>query len=1020
MKHAFYILSLLFSQYSYGQYLTNYSNLNSFSQNSINLFLNTKGVDTTTTETNPVESFSIEYKTVNANGDTVLASGAIYIPILEHCYSSSMLVYEHGTEFTKTNVPSYGAYSSRGKYFSGIGYITVMPDYIGLGVNTEIQTYHHSKTEASATLDLIRACREFLLTNGAIQDNKQLYLTGYSQGGHVAMATNKYIKDYNSQNEFNVVASAPMSGAYNLSGAQRDLVFEDSTYAVPLFLPNIIIGYQSVYGNLFNNYNDVFDAPYDNIYETRVNAGTTSGLFWYMNTPPNHYDFLQDTFVNNMLNDVNRNYHPMNLALKDNDVHNWIPQNPVRMLYCGSDVVVSPLNSVVALDSMTAMGATNVDAININPAGGHNTCYTPAVAYVTLWFDSLKAPCSIGSFSNTTICDGDSVIYNGITYYNDTLISDTLTTSALEDSIVSLYIHVLPTPVVQITTASSDTICENGTVILNAQGANSYLWTHNITSGASFPPQNDTIYRLTGIDQNGCKGFDSIFFKVVEIPTITITASDSTICDGEQIILTQTNNGGYGNWSTSVQENTPIQLHQNTTFTYTAYNSANCFNNSSLSIVVNPLPVIQTNILDSTVCLGDSVNYNAFGTDSIAWNNGITNNAFFVPTNSSYYQVIGINTHNCKDSLGFNLTINNLPTVVANAQTTELCKGDLNRLYGSGAQTYIWNINYIDSTSIPFLNSGLFIVEGTDINGCSSTDSISITVNELPAAFLDFNDTTICNGDSILCAGNNSSLSYNWSNNISDGDFYTPIQTEYIYATATNSNNCSNTDSINISISNAPTLVANASDNQVCLGDSIYLSVNSNATTILWNNNAINNSYYTPNTSLYLSVEAINNFGCRTYDSIYVEVQELPSPIITESNGVLTTLSYDSYQWFLNNSSIINANNNSFTPISSGSYTVLVDSNYCSNISVPFIYNATAISNYELLDFSIYPNPATNFLKVKNYNSFEKIQLINSRGERIKITILDSTIDLRSLSNGNYILIGFLNGKTITHQFIKQ
>lgn len=983
------------------------------------MFLNSKGVDTTTTETNAVESFSIEYKTVNANGDTVIASGAVYLPVLEHCYSTSMLVYEHGTEFTKTSVPFYGGYSVRGKYFSGTGYITVMPDYIGLGISTEIQTYHHSKTEASASIDLIRACREFLLINGNIQDNKQLYLTGYSQGGHVAMATNKYIKDYNLESEFNVVANAPMSGAYNLSGVQRDLVFEDSTYSIPMFLPNIIIGYQSVYGNLYNNYSDVFDSPYDNTYETRVNAGTTSGFFWYLNTPANHYHFLQDTFVNNLLNDVTRNYHPMNLALKDNDLHNWVPQNPVRMLYCGNDNVVSPLNSVVALDTMLSLGATNVDAINIDPSGGHNSCFTPAVAYVSLWFDSLRTPCSIGSFSNVNVCDGDSIIHNGITYFNDTVISDTLLTANLTDSIVTLAINVIPSPVVQIITISSDTICENELVILNGQGANSYTWSHGLINGNSFLPQNDTTYLLTGTNSNGCEASDSISFKIVDYPLVSLSVTDSVICEGESITLSQTNNGSFGAWNNQYQENTPLLINNTTTFTYTAYNSSNCFTTSDLTVIVNSNPILQTNALDSNICIGDSINYWAFGTDSIYWNNGISNNTYFTPTVANYYQVVGISSENCRDSLGFNLTINSLPNVTANALTNNLCAGDYNRIFGNGAQTYTWDNNYNDNDYIQLTNSTLFTVEGTDANGCSAIDSIFITVNQLPSLFLAYNDTILCPNDSIQLLGLNNSFQYSWSNSITDGDYYTPTQAEYILATATDSHNCSHTDSINIAISSTPSLVANASNNEVCIGDSIFISVNSNAQNIEWENGLINNSYYAPTTSHYITVNAYNNLNCLSSDSIFIEVQELPSPIITELNGVLSTLTYDSYQWVLNSMTISNANAQSYTPNSSGTYSVIVDSNFCTNTSTPFVYSATGIASSTLLDLSIYPNPAIDYLVLKNNLGLNQVFIINNLGQSIKIPVIDSVIDISNLAKGTYSLVVYINGETLAHKFIK-
>ena len=86
-----------------------------------------------------------------------------------------------------------------------------------MGDNPGIHPYVHWESEATASIDLIRASREFLMDSLEIWDNNQLFLTGYSQGGHSTMAIHKYIKVNNLQSEFNVVASAPMSGPYALS-----------------------------------------------------------------------------------------------------------------------------------------------------------------------------------------------------------------------------------------------------------------------------------------------------------------------------------------------------------------------------------------------------------------------------------------------------------------------------------------------------------------------------------------------------------------------------------------------------------------------------------------------------------------------------------------------------------------------------------------------------------------------------------------------------------------------------------
>jgi hypothetical protein len=234
---------------------------------------------------------------------------------------------------------------------------------------------------------MIRAAREFLNDSLGIRDNNQLFLAGYSQGGHATMALHKYIEVNKLKDEFNVVASAPMSGPYSLSHAQIGMMLnEDSSYYKSEFFPYILASYNLVYGNLFTEYDQYYDPPYDSI----IAAWDASGIYFENVTagflPDTYYDFMQDSVLDNIRENPN---HPVNVALRKNDLHNWAPQEPVRMLYCTMDTMVTPLNSLTALDTMTALGAPDVKAINVYAQGDHGSCVIPAHFYTLAWFDSL-------------------------------------------------------------------------------------------------------------------------------------------------------------------------------------------------------------------------------------------------------------------------------------------------------------------------------------------------------------------------------------------------------------------------------------------------------------------------------------------------------------------------------------------------------------------------------------------------------------------------------------------------------
>ena len=398
-------ITLLITSFTFAQNLVSISSIANRPVSQIQAYMNGYGWDYSNMNLNPVNSFKVTYNTTDVHGSATVASGAVYIPQMNSCSHAPILVYEHGTEFERTNVPSNNKYVGQGLFFSTTGYITVMPDYLGLGDNQGIHLYQHAETEATATLDLIKAVREYLDTaNNVIQDNGELFLTGYSHGGHSAMATNKYIEENSLTTEFKVIAAAPMSGAYDQTGAQFDLIFDgDSNYYASVFLPYILASYQEAYGDLYQNYNEIYDASHANNIESYINSANHTGPQWMAMLGTNYYNFMQDSVLQNMLADTDRNSHPINVALRKNNVYDWVPLNPIKMLYCGNDSMVSPVNATVTLDTMISLGATEVEALNVFANGDHNSCFIPATTHALAWFDSLSTKCGFSGVTQTAV-----------------------------------------------------------------------------------------------------------------------------------------------------------------------------------------------------------------------------------------------------------------------------------------------------------------------------------------------------------------------------------------------------------------------------------------------------------------------------------------------------------------------------------------------------------------------------------------------------------------------------------------
>jgi hypothetical protein len=106
-----------------------------------------------------IEIYKVIYKTIDANDNEVQASGAIVIPINSDI-QFPLCLYDHGTVVMRDEVPSRESEEILiGISYACGGYVTALPDYLGMGDSPGLHPYCHAKTEASASVDILRATR---------------------------------------------------------------------------------------------------------------------------------------------------------------------------------------------------------------------------------------------------------------------------------------------------------------------------------------------------------------------------------------------------------------------------------------------------------------------------------------------------------------------------------------------------------------------------------------------------------------------------------------------------------------------------------------------------------------------------------------------------------------------------------------------------------------------------------------------------------------------------------------------
>ena len=305
-----------------------------------------------------VKLYRVSYTTTHPNGEEWAVTGALAVPIGLDC-PLPLSSYQHGTIARKTDAPSYMSDEAMlGVIGASIGIVTAMPDYIGLGDSPGLHLYVHADSEALASLDMLRAVRD-LRDELNFQLNDQLFLWGYSQGGHATMALHKLIEEEHAD-EFTVTASAPMSGPYDVSGVQAEVLVSEQAYPTPGYLPYIILSYQEVYGNLYTSLDEVFLPQYAAIIPDLFDG--TNGMGFINNQFPSvPSQMLQPSIIEAYETNPD---HPIHAALADNDVYDWAPQATTRLYYCTGDDQVSYLNSEVCLAAMEANNAPDVEGFN--------------------------------------------------------------------------------------------------------------------------------------------------------------------------------------------------------------------------------------------------------------------------------------------------------------------------------------------------------------------------------------------------------------------------------------------------------------------------------------------------------------------------------------------------------------------------------------------------------------------------------------------------------------------------------
>jgi acetyl esterase/lipase len=376
-----------------------------------------------------ISVYHFEYQTEDPAGETTPASGALMLPndSATGCQGERPVVlYAHGTntdrDYDLSDLESSD--NTEALLVAGMlaaeGYIVVAPNYVGYDTSTlGYHPYLNGEQQSKDMIDALTAARSALPLAEApdTTDGGKLLVTGYSQGGFVAMATHRALQDAGET----VTASAPMSGPYALT-AFSDAIFQGRvTGASPVSFTLLLTSYQRAYGDLYDDPEEAFEPQYAREIEgllpstaslsELVGDGKIPDTALFSSTPPDPayadvtpatepaslapvfaLGFGEDHLLTNdfrlaYLEDAAVNpdggfpavtdglppaepANPLRLALKANDQRSWIPDAPVLLCAGHGDPAVLYLNTELMQAHWASAGDVTVLDIDSDVESG--------------------------------------------------------------------------------------------------------------------------------------------------------------------------------------------------------------------------------------------------------------------------------------------------------------------------------------------------------------------------------------------------------------------------------------------------------------------------------------------------------------------------------------------------------------------------------------------------------------------------------------------------------------------------
>ena len=332
-----------------------------------------------------VDGYRVLYRTISVDGGPTTASGLVVLP-QRAAHRLRAVEFGHGTDVPRRDAPSFGLESDgrlAGLVAASAGFAAVAPDFLGLGAGPGHHPFMHAASEASASLDMLRASLTIAARHGRRLDPR-VFVTGFSQGGQAAMALGQVLQ-HGADPRLRLGALAPVSGTYDIAGAEIPAMFSGqiAPKSATLYLPYFLLAWNRIY-HLYQRPAQAFRAPYDHTMPVLYDGYHTSSQI-DAGRAPTVRALLTPRFLRLL-------HHPSGALLRGLQINDatcgWHPNVPARLYAARADRDSVIANAWHCQAALAAHGA-HVPVIDVGPVN-HNTSLALALPQLLSWFQHLS------------------------------------------------------------------------------------------------------------------------------------------------------------------------------------------------------------------------------------------------------------------------------------------------------------------------------------------------------------------------------------------------------------------------------------------------------------------------------------------------------------------------------------------------------------------------------------------------------------------------------------------------------